>query len=65
MILDANSDHLVVRQTLDRLLTKMEELQKFAFTYKSYQKNFKVRVIVISFVLVNLVRMILHNRTNI
>ena len=42
MILDANADHATVKKTLTRLHEKMEELQQRAFTYKSYQKNFKV-----------------------
>ena len=42
MILDANADVNQVKETLERLHSKMEELQKRAFLYKSYQKNFKV-----------------------
>ncbi|XP_041356323.1 dynein heavy chain 6, axonemal-like isoform X2 [Gigantopelta aegis] len=44
MILDASSDKEKVRNLLARLLSQMEDLQKKAFTYKSYQKNFKVEV---------------------
>ncbi|XP_060075174.1 dynein axonemal heavy chain 6-like [Ylistrum balloti] len=44
MILDVNSEKDKVRNILSRLLTQMDDLQKRAFTYKSYQKNFKVEV---------------------
>ena len=44
MILDASADMLIVRKQLDKLQTTMEELQKRAFTYKAYQKNFKVEM---------------------
>ena len=44
MILDANADKLIVKKKLDQLQMTMEELQKRAFQYKAYQKNFKVEV---------------------
>lgn len=43
MILDANAEKSKVKKELDKLQTRMQDLQKRAFTYKSYQKNFKVR----------------------
>ena len=42
MILDPASDRLDVRRKLERMLGKMDDFQKLAFTYKAYQKNFKV-----------------------
>lgn len=42
IILDPTSDKDRVQSLLKRLLSQMDELQKRAFTYKSYQKNFKV-----------------------
>lgn len=44
MILDPKADQLQVKRTLEKLHSQMETLQKTAFTYKSYQKNFKVEV---------------------
>ena len=44
MILDPTSDQAKVKSTLEKLAQQMEDLQKTAFTYKSYQKNFKVEV---------------------
>ncbi|XP_046331899.2 dynein axonemal heavy chain 6-like [Haliotis rufescens] len=44
IILDVNSDTDRVKQVLTKLLNQMEDLQKRAYTYKSYQKNFKVEV---------------------
>ena len=44
MILDAGADQVTVRRTLQKMHERMEELQKRAFLYKSYQKNFKVEV---------------------
>ena len=44
VILDAGADKEAVRKTLKRMHDRMEELQKRAFLYKSYQKNFKVEV---------------------
>ena len=44
MILDASADQVSVRRTLQKMHERMEELQKRAFLYKSYQKNFKVEV---------------------
>ncbi|KAJ8313399.1 hypothetical protein KUTeg_009027 [Tegillarca granosa] len=43
-ILDPSSEKDKVKTILKRLLTQMEDLQQRAFTYKSYQKNFKVEV---------------------
>lgn len=42
MILDANAEKAKVKKELDKLQTRMQDLQNRAFTYKSYQKNFKV-----------------------
>ena len=42
MILESTADKVQVRGKLKKLLDQMEELQKRAFLYKSYQKNFKV-----------------------
>ena len=42
MILDPAADKDRVGSLLKKLLSQMEELQQRAFTYKSYQKNFKV-----------------------
>ena len=44
MILDANADQVAVRRTLQKMQDRMEDFQKRAFLYKSYQKNFKVEV---------------------
>jgi hypothetical protein len=44
MILDAKSDRKTVKEMLSGLLTHMDELQKRAFEYKTYQKNFRVSV---------------------
>ena len=41
MILDPTSERSDVKNKLERMLSKMDELQKLAFTFKSYQKNFK------------------------
>uniref|UniRef100_UPI00398F6457 dynein axonemal heavy chain 6 isoform X2 n=1 Tax=Pristiophorus japonicus TaxID=55135 RepID=UPI00398F6457 len=43
-LLDINSDRLKVKTTLEDMQTVMDELQKLAFEYKSYQKNFKVEI---------------------
>ncbi|XP_055488365.1 LOW QUALITY PROTEIN: dynein axonemal heavy chain 6-like [Leucoraja erinacea] len=43
-ILDINSDREKVQSILDNLQNVMDELQKRAFEYKSYQKNFKVEI---------------------
>ena len=42
-ILDASSQSSEITQYLSNLQEKMDGLQKTAFTYKSYQKNFKVQ----------------------
>ncbi|XP_022090689.1 dynein heavy chain 6, axonemal-like isoform X2 [Acanthaster planci] len=44
MILDVNADQLKVTALLNKLGGRLEQLQKTAFLYKSYQKNFKVEV---------------------
>ncbi|KAL5020433.1 hypothetical protein ScPMuIL_003325 [Solemya velum] len=44
LILDPSADKDKVRNILKKLLNQMDDLQKHAFTYKSYQKNFKVEV---------------------
>ncbi|BFZ25685.1 hypothetical protein BsWGS_28724 [Bradybaena similaris] len=44
IILDRNGDKEKVRSLLKKLLTTLDKLQEQAFTYKSYQKNFKVEV---------------------
>ncbi|XP_050800280.1 dynein axonemal heavy chain 6 isoform X6 [Gopherus flavomarginatus] len=43
-ILDIAADQAKVKQTLTDLQTILDELQKRAFQYKSYQKNFKVEI---------------------
>ncbi|XP_060619679.2 dynein axonemal heavy chain 6 isoform X2 [Anolis sagrei] len=43
-ILDMDADQDRVRQVLAELQSILDELQKRAFQYKSYQKNFKVEV---------------------
>lgn len=42
MITDPESDGDVVMEFVSGLMSRLEGLQKKAFTYKSYQKNFKV-----------------------
>ena len=44
LILDKDSEKGKVKGILNKLLNQMENLQKEAFTYKSYQKNFKVEI---------------------
>ncbi|XP_056004113.1 dynein axonemal heavy chain 6-like isoform X1 [Ostrea edulis] len=44
LILDSTAEKDKVQGILKRMLTQIEGLQKQAFTYKSYQKNFKVEV---------------------
>ncbi|XP_071788570.1 dynein axonemal heavy chain 6-like isoform X3 [Asterias amurensis] len=44
MILDSNAEQSKVNALLNKLGTRLEVLQKTAFLYKSYQKNFKVEV---------------------
>ncbi|XP_012945207.1 dynein heavy chain 6, axonemal, partial [Aplysia californica] len=44
MILDPQADKDRVRSLLKKMLGTLEKLQEQAFTYKSYQKNFKVEV---------------------
>ncbi|XP_063150960.1 dynein axonemal heavy chain 6 [Candoia aspera] len=43
-ILDVDADQDRVRQVLSDLQTILDEIQKRAFQYKSYQKNFKVEI---------------------
>ncbi|KAM6971776.1 dynein axonemal heavy chain 6 [Aplochiton taeniatus] len=43
-ILSINAERPKVRQLLDDIQISIDELQSLAFTYKSYQKNFKVEV---------------------
>ncbi|XP_072373357.1 dynein axonemal heavy chain 6 [Scyliorhinus torazame] len=43
-LLDINTDREKVKTTLADMQTVMDELQKRAFQYKSYQKNFKVEI---------------------
>ena len=42
MIMDPESSAEQVMEFVGGLLARLEGLQKKAFTYKSYQKNFKV-----------------------
>ncbi|XP_065911794.1 dynein axonemal heavy chain 6-like [Dysidea avara] len=44
IILDANSDSVKVQKFLGDLLGRLDDLQQTAYTYKNYQKNFKVEV---------------------
>nr|XP_054751474.1 dynein axonemal heavy chain 6-like isoform X1 [Lytechinus pictus]XP_054751475.1 dynein axonemal heavy chain 6-like isoform X1 [Lytechinus pictus] len=44
IILDVNADKGKVKNLLQKLGTTLNDLQKQAFTFKSYQKNFKVEV---------------------
>ncbi|KAF6103026.1 dynein axonemal heavy chain 6 [Phyllostomus discolor] len=43
-ILDINADQERIKSTLNDLQVVLDDLQKRAFQYKSYQKNFKVEV---------------------
>ena len=43
-ILDPQSEHEKVTKYVEELLGRLDALQEKAFTYKSYQKNFKVEV---------------------
>uniref|UniRef100_A0A8C2LDF4 Dynein, axonemal, heavy chain 6 n=1 Tax=Cricetulus griseus TaxID=10029 RepID=A0A8C2LDF4_CRIGR len=43
-ILDINADQEKIKQMLSELQSVLDDLQKRAFQYKSYQKNFKVEV---------------------
>ena len=43
-ILDIKTDQKKVKSTLDRLSNDMDELQSRAFSYKKYQKTFKIDV---------------------
>jgi dynein heavy chain len=42
--LDPESDDVQIKLLLQRLIAEIEQIQKTAYTYKSYQKNFKVEV---------------------
>ncbi|XP_033099985.1 dynein heavy chain 6, axonemal-like [Anneissia japonica] len=44
LILDVSADVVKVTSILNKLGDKLDELQKHAFQYKTYQKNFKVEV---------------------
>ncbi|XP_077994098.1 dynein axonemal heavy chain 6-like [Glandiceps talaboti] len=44
MILDGNADRDKIMTVLSRLQERMSKIQRTAFTYKSYQKNFKVEI---------------------
>ena len=44
MLLDGEADQQQVARMLGKLLAEIDDLLKRAFTYKSYQKNFKVSV---------------------
>ncbi|XP_071942686.1 dynein axonemal heavy chain 6-like [Antedon mediterranea] len=44
LILDVSADVVKVTSILKKLGNKLDELQKHAFQYKTYQKNFKVEV---------------------
>ncbi len=44
MILDPETESDKVLDYVGSLLSKLDELQSKAFTYKTYQKNFKVEV---------------------
>ncbi|XP_013408536.1 dynein heavy chain 6, axonemal [Lingula anatina] len=43
-ILDPRADQTKINNLLKKMSVRLEDLQKRAFTYKSYQKNFKVEV---------------------
>lgn len=43
-ILDPEADKETTKNYLGKLITEIEDLQRTAYTYKSYQKNFKVEV---------------------
>lgn len=42
--MDPEADEQSTRQLLSKLITEIEDLQRTAYTYKNYQKNFKVEV---------------------
>ena len=44
MILDPESEGAKVLEYVGSLLSRLDGLQSKAFTYKTYQKNFKVRI---------------------
>ena len=48
MVLDSTSDPAKVKALLVRLAERIDELEKRAFTFKSYQKNFKVSLVEVS-----------------
>ena len=58
MILDPAADKDRVGSLLKKLLSQMEELQQRAFTYKSYQKNFKVGYLTVVLPFVPFVRLL-------
>ena len=43
-ILDPEADPVATKGLIDRLINEIEDLQRTAYTYKNYQKNFKVEV---------------------
>jgi dynein heavy chain len=43
-ILDPDADKRTTRILLEKLIVEIEQLQKTAYTYRAYQKNFKVEV---------------------
>ncbi|CAF0752073.1 unnamed protein product [Brachionus calyciflorus] len=43
-ILDPEADETLTKLLLQKLIQEIEDLQRTAYTYKSYQKNFKVEV---------------------
>lgn len=48
-ILDITADQTKIKQILADLQIILDELQKRAFQYKTYQKNFKVRLMLLVF----------------
>ena len=43
--MDINADQEKIKVMLNELLLVLDDLQKRAFQYKSYQKNFKVMTV--------------------
>jgi dynein heavy chain, axonemal len=43
-ILDPNADEVLTKALLNKLIQDIEDLQRTAYTYRNYQKNFKVEV---------------------
>jgi dynein heavy chain len=42
--LDPDADEFTIKLLIERLINEIEDLQRTAYTYKNYQKNFKVEV---------------------